>query len=175
MMEEKSQSDNLSLIREQKFKSQQIREIRAKMGLTQEDFAKILGVSAGSVCGWEQGRKTPSLTANRILELLLYAPEAFIEFNQVQKQVYDANLNGDNDFFKDWDRDRLRAFIPACSREVKSVKRQEKRYRRPKTEVLAISLESSVVDEIFQKAEARGLTRQSFARMILMENLSSYP
>ena len=48
-----------------------IRIIRAKFGLTQEQFAAKLGVTFASVNRWENGRVTPSRLALRQIEDLL--------------------------------------------------------------------------------------------------------
>ena len=48
-----------------------IRELRAKLGLTQEQFAAKVGVTFSTVNRWESGRSTPSpLAMWRIEELL---------------------------------------------------------------------------------------------------------
>ncbi|MCC6154854.1 MAG: helix-turn-helix domain-containing protein [Candidatus Hydrogenedentes bacterium] len=36
-----------------------VREIREKLGLTQTDFAKLLGVNQAAVSHWENGKRTP--------------------------------------------------------------------------------------------------------------------
>jgi hypothetical protein len=36
-----------------------IRTLRRRMGMTRLQFAKVAGVSAGSIFGWETGRSTP--------------------------------------------------------------------------------------------------------------------
>ena len=48
-----------------------IRAIRAKYGMTQEQFAAKLGVTFASVNRWENGRVTPSRLALRQIEGLL--------------------------------------------------------------------------------------------------------
>lgn len=52
------------------YNSQQIKNIRNKIGLTQNLFAKYLGVSAKTVEAWEAGRNKPSGPSNRLLCLL---------------------------------------------------------------------------------------------------------
>ena len=49
-----------------------IKEIRTKLGLTQEDFArKLIGVARATVNRWEQGHTKPSrLAIDKINELL---------------------------------------------------------------------------------------------------------
>ena len=48
-----------------------VRDLRAKLGLTQEQFAAKVGVTWSTVSRWENGRGTPSpLATRRITELL---------------------------------------------------------------------------------------------------------
>ena len=50
--------------------SEIIKELRAKLGLTQEQFAAEVGVTFSTVNRWENGRGTPSpLALRRIKEL----------------------------------------------------------------------------------------------------------
>lgn len=51
-----------------------IRLTRKRLGLTQEDLAKRLGVSTRTVQNWEQGGVIPA-TSQRALERLLYGLE----------------------------------------------------------------------------------------------------
>jgi DNA-binding transcriptional regulator YiaG len=44
-----------------------IRAGRARLGLSREDFAKLVGVSAGAVVAWEGGRSKPREDARRAL------------------------------------------------------------------------------------------------------------
>ncbi len=53
----------------------EIRAIRHKLGLTQGDLERALGVSRGSVGRWERGPVIPSVTADRLLRLLGEHPE----------------------------------------------------------------------------------------------------
>ncbi len=48
----------------------QIREIRHRVGLTQQSFAEYMGVSRTSVEAWESGKFHPSGTARRLLSFL---------------------------------------------------------------------------------------------------------
>lgn len=53
------------------WKAGQIRELRKDVyHLSQEDFAILLNVKAPTIRSWEQGQKTPSGSASRLLELL---------------------------------------------------------------------------------------------------------
>lgn len=38
-----------------------ISEMRKEKGISQKDFAKMLGVSAGNLCDWEKGRVEPNI------------------------------------------------------------------------------------------------------------------
>lgn len=48
--------------------AEQIRILREKFLLTQEDFAKELGVSASTVNRWETGKARPNLSAMRAIK-----------------------------------------------------------------------------------------------------------
>ncbi|MBA7486751.1 hypothetical protein ES707_22312 [subsurface metagenome] len=48
-----------------------IKAIREKLGLTQEEVAQKLGVSWGTVARWEAGRSKPSKLARKAIENLL--------------------------------------------------------------------------------------------------------
>ncbi len=40
-----------------------VRELRTRLGLTQEDFARALGITVSTVCRWEKGHSKPSKLA----------------------------------------------------------------------------------------------------------------
>ncbi len=47
-----------------------VRELRERLGLTQEDFAQKVGVTFGSVNRWENGKRTPQpFLIRRLLEM----------------------------------------------------------------------------------------------------------
>jgi putative transcriptional regulator len=50
-------------------------EARAQVGLSQFDFANLLGVSARTLQDWEQGRREPSGAAKTLLRVALAHPE----------------------------------------------------------------------------------------------------
>jgi putative transcriptional regulator len=50
--------------------AKRIKELRFNLGMTQEQFAAELGVTAGSVRRWETGRNTPSPLAIKGMESL---------------------------------------------------------------------------------------------------------
>lgn len=61
--------------RETKIAVSPITSARHKMQLTQPKFAELLGVSASAVRAWEQGKRQPSGTAQRLIQLLTLHPE----------------------------------------------------------------------------------------------------
>jgi len=53
-------------------------EARRKTGLSQSQFAVLLGVSVRTLQGWEQGRKQPSGAARTLLAIATANPKALI-------------------------------------------------------------------------------------------------
>ena len=49
---------------------------RSKVGLSQNDFADLLGVSLRTVQDWEQGRRNPTGAAQTLLRVAEQHPEA---------------------------------------------------------------------------------------------------
>lgn len=56
-----------------------IARARLNSGLTQEQFAKLLGVSKRTLEQWEQGRRTPSGAAKTLLKVAELHPEMLRE------------------------------------------------------------------------------------------------
>jgi putative transcriptional regulator len=54
-------------------------EARAKMGLSQQAFAELLGVSARTLQEWEQGRRSPTGAAKTLLRVAVAHPEVLQE------------------------------------------------------------------------------------------------
>lgn len=52
----------------------EIQEIRSKTGLTQKQFAAVLGASLATLRKWEQGTRVPSGAAARLIRILAYRP-----------------------------------------------------------------------------------------------------
>ena len=48
----------------------EVKAIRAKMGLTQQRFANLVGVSQRTLENWEQGRRQPTGPARALLKIL---------------------------------------------------------------------------------------------------------
>ena len=53
--------------------------IRLQLGLSQADFAGLMGVSLRTVQDWEQGRRTPSGPAKSLLRIAEQHPNVFLE------------------------------------------------------------------------------------------------
>lgn len=53
-------------------------EAREAMGLSQSQFASLLGVSVRTLQGWEQGRKQPSGAARTLLAIASTNPKAVL-------------------------------------------------------------------------------------------------
>ena len=52
------------------FSSKEIKQIRARVGLTQKLFASFLGVSVKTIEAWEEGINKPSGVASRMLSMI---------------------------------------------------------------------------------------------------------
>ena len=58
--------------------------IRERMGLSQDKFAKLLGISSSTLKNWEQGRRKPDGPARILLNVAAKHPEAILDtvYNQ---------------------------------------------------------------------------------------------
>lgn len=56
-----------------------VAEVRAKVGLSQSEFAHLMGVSVRTLQEWEQGRRTPSGPARTLLAIAYQNPKALLE------------------------------------------------------------------------------------------------
>lgn len=52
------------------------RRVRKRLGLSQVDFSKRIGVSLDTIRNWEQGKRCPTGAAKALLKILDKAPEA---------------------------------------------------------------------------------------------------
>lgn len=57
-------------------------EARAKTGLSQQDFADLLGVSARTLQDWEQGRREPTGAAKTLLRVAATHPTILLEMQR---------------------------------------------------------------------------------------------
>jgi len=82
---ERFQADLLQSIREMKAKKAarktqvklpELVAARNKLGLSQSEFALLLGVSLRTLQDWEQGRRVPSGAARTLLKVAIQHPEA---------------------------------------------------------------------------------------------------
>jgi len=76
-------ADLLQAVREMKARQVQVVsspviEARRKTGLSQSEFAGLLGVSVRTLQGWEQGRKQPSGAARTLLAIASTNPKALL-------------------------------------------------------------------------------------------------
>lgn len=76
-------ADLLQSIREMKagqvrVVSSPVIEARKKTGLSQSQFAALIGVSVRTLQGWEQGRKQPSRAARTLLAIASTKPQAVL-------------------------------------------------------------------------------------------------
>lgn len=56
-----------------------IAKVRERVGLSQSEFAKLLGVSVRTLQEWEQGRRIPSGPARALLQIAHKNPKALLE------------------------------------------------------------------------------------------------
>jgi len=56
-----------------------IKRIRTGYGLSQDQFAAMLGISLGTLRNWEQGRRTPEGPARVLLQVAANHPEAILD------------------------------------------------------------------------------------------------
>jgi putative transcriptional regulator len=56
-------------------------EVRQKTGMSQSEFANLLGISIKTLQGWEQGRREPQGPAKVLLKIADMHPEILQEIN----------------------------------------------------------------------------------------------
>jgi putative transcriptional regulator len=56
-----------------------VAETRARVGLSQAEFARLLGVSVRTLQEWEQGRRAPSGPARMLLAIAHKNPRALLD------------------------------------------------------------------------------------------------
>ena len=65
--------------REFAFEPIDVQSIRKKYGLSQDKFAKLLGISVGTLRNWEQGRRKPEGPARVLLRVAAKHPKAVLD------------------------------------------------------------------------------------------------
>lgn len=53
-----------------------VKAIRARLDQSQSKFARMIGISVGTLQNWEQGRRKPKGPARALLQVALRDPEA---------------------------------------------------------------------------------------------------
>ena len=61
------------------FKPADIKRIRARLDVSQSEFALMIGVSVSTLQNWEQGRRQPDGPARALLKVAAENPEAVAE------------------------------------------------------------------------------------------------
>ena len=61
------------------FENPDVRAIREQYGLSQNKFAKLLGISVSTLRNWEQGRRKPEGPARVLLFVASKHPEAILD------------------------------------------------------------------------------------------------
>ena len=56
-----------------------VQQVRQKFNLSQDTFAKFMGVSVGTLRNWEQGRRHPSGAARVLLRIAIRQPKLFAD------------------------------------------------------------------------------------------------
>ena len=65
--------------RSYQYEDHEIKEIRDKYGLTQDQFAEMIGISLGTLRNWEQGRRHPEGPARVLLRIIDKYPKAITQ------------------------------------------------------------------------------------------------
>ncbi len=61
------------------FRPTDVQAVRAKLRVSQSEFALMIGVSVATLRNWEQGRRTPDGPALALLRVAAKNPEAVVE------------------------------------------------------------------------------------------------
>ena len=65
--------------REHNVEATELAIARQKVGLSQAEFAALLGVSKRTLQDWEQGRREPSGAAKSLIEIAMKRPDVLVE------------------------------------------------------------------------------------------------
>ena len=61
------------------FSQTDVQAVRAKLGVSQAEFALMIGVSVATLRNWEQGRRTPDGPALALLRVAARNPKAVVQ------------------------------------------------------------------------------------------------
>lgn len=79
LLESVRQMGNMAAARVTQVKISDAAEARATVGLTQAEFAHLLGVSTRTLQDWEQGRRQPTGAAKTLLRVVAKHPDILRE------------------------------------------------------------------------------------------------
>lgn len=100
------------------WKKEEISQLRKqRFGVSQPVFAALLSVTASTVRAWEQGQKSPSGAARRLLEVAAMAPDFFVRLSK-------ATLAGSKSDYPLWATHSQVADLPFT---MKNVSRRSKK------------------------------------------------
>ena len=68
-----------SVTRVDRISPDSISAVRARLGMSQTEFARALGISLDTLQNWEQGRRKPTGPAKVLLRVAAKHPEAVLE------------------------------------------------------------------------------------------------
>lgn len=72
------------------YQASEVKELRERLGYSQAFFARVIGVSTDAVRSWEQGHRSPSRSAARVLELL-DDPSLLKKFTSISRKSRSAS------------------------------------------------------------------------------------
>jgi putative transcriptional regulator len=61
------------------FEPADVKKIRERLGMSQTEFALMIGVSVATLRNWEQGRRVPEGPARALLKVVAKRPEAVVD------------------------------------------------------------------------------------------------
>lgn len=76
------------------FPETEVRALREQFGLSQDKFARLVGISVGTLRNWEQGRRKPEGPARVLLRVASRHPEALLDIGIVHDSTADRPVKG---------------------------------------------------------------------------------
>lgn len=61
------------------FEPADVKKIRERLGMSQTEFALMIGVSVATLRNWEQGRRVPEGPARALLKVVAKRPDAVVD------------------------------------------------------------------------------------------------